>query len=220
MSQTLLSLIKSFQNTSRHASRTEIIQPKESFPKSTALDPNHRRELQRRTSAVRPWDENETLDELHRRKYFPRGSRKKDVNGNNKLSISRWPKVLQAVVEGGADLCISSFGSALFYLQRNLIDQVPDDFIIKGKRGSGAKQVNKYRTSFVANLIHDLEQAQEVQTIRKAKGMQLIFAKFDSKRSLWAAAAHATGILDALGFVGKDCIEIRILSTNNIRLSD
>jgi DNA mismatch repair protein MSH6 len=70
-------------------------------------------------------------------------------------------------------------------------------------RGSGHKQVNKYRTSFVAQLVQELEVALEVQKDRKARGMQLIFAKFDSMRSRWAAAAQATALLDALGSLAK-----------------
>ena len=35
--------------------------------------------------------------------------------------------------------------------------------------------------------------------MRKAKGMELIFARFDSQKSLWAAASTATALLDALG---------------------
>jgi DNA mismatch repair protein MSH6 len=81
--------------------------------------------------------------------------------------------------------------------------QVPDDFLVKGKRGSGAKQINKYRTPEVARLVQELEHAFEVQQERRAKGMQLIFAKFDSQRSLWRAAAQATGMLDALNSLAK-----------------
>ena len=77
--------------------------------------------------------------------------------------------------------------------------QVPHDFLVKGKRGSGPKQVNKYRTPFVEALVKELEQALEVQQVRKAKGMQVIFEKFDSERSLWTAAASVTATLDALG---------------------
>jgi DNA mismatch repair ATPase MutS len=77
--------------------------------------------------------------------------------------------------------------------------RVPDDFIIKGKRGSGQKQVNKYRTQAIEDLVQELEASYEVLKERKSKGMQLIFAKFDSKRDLWAAAAQATALLDALG---------------------
>lgn len=81
--------------------------------------------------------------------------------------------------------------------------QVPDDFLVKGKRGNGHKQVNKYRTSVVAGLVQELEEAIEIQSNQKAKGMQLIFAKFDSKRNLWRAAAQTTAMLDALGSLAK-----------------
>lgn len=76
--------------------------------------------------------------------------------------------------------------------------RVPDEFIMKGKRGSGHKQVNKYRTQAVQELVDQLQKALDIQRERKAKGMQLIFAKFDSKRNMWAAAAQATALLDAL----------------------
>lgn len=80
---------------------------------------------------------------------------------------------------------------------------VPDDFIMKGKRGSGQKQINKYRTPVVEKLIVDLEKALDVQKARKAKGIEMIFAKFDAKQSLWAAAAQATALLDALGALAQ-----------------
>jgi DNA mismatch repair protein MSH6 len=118
-SPTLQSLIKAYQTNSRTNCRIETIQPTESYPKSTALDSNHRRQLERKASHVHPWDTKEMLDELHRRAYYPRGSRRAENNS----SVSRWPKVLQAAVKGEANLCLSSFGAALFYLQRNLIDQ-------------------------------------------------------------------------------------------------
>ena len=74
---------------------------------------------------------------------------------------------------------------------------------MKGKRGSGAKQVNKYRTVYVEQVVEELENALDVQRERKARGMQLIFAKFDSMRSLWAAAATATAMIDALQSLAK-----------------
>lgn len=37
----------------------------------------------------------------------------------------------------------------------------------------------------------------------KARGMQLIFAKFDSMRSLWASVTQATAMLDALGALAE-----------------
>eukprot|EP00591_Stephanopyxis_turris_P006210 CAMPEP_0195526514 /NCGR_PEP_ID=MMETSP0794_2-20130614/27623_1 /TAXON_ID=515487 /ORGANISM="Stephanopyxis turris, Strain CCMP 815" /LENGTH=725 /DNA_ID=CAMNT_0040657219 /DNA_START=35 /DNA_END=2212 /DNA_ORIENTATION=+ len=76
---------------------------------------------------------------------------------------------------------------------------VPSDFYVKGKRGSGAKQVNKYRTATVENLINNLDNALEAKNAGKARGMQIVFAKFDTLRPLWAAAAQATAMLDALG---------------------
>jgi hypothetical protein len=201
---------------------------------------------------VHPWDVPETLQEVHRRKYYPRASKLQ----SDTFSVSRWPQVLRAAVDGKADLALSSFGAALFCLQRNLIDAellcieadledhknemysdvltprslaksawkyantkpenkikllielpvtvaVPDDFFVKGKRGSGHKQVNKYRTAAVQELFDELERALDVQKERKARGMQLIFAKFETKRTLWAAAAQTTALLDALGSLAQ-----------------
>jgi DNA mismatch repair protein MSH6 len=77
--------------------------------------------------------------------------------------------------------------------------EVPDDFLVKGKRGSGQKQVNKYSTPIVVELVKELERAQEVQQTRKALAMQVIFARFDSQRASWSATANVTAVLDALG---------------------
>jgi DNA mismatch repair protein MSH6 len=81
--------------------------------------------------------------------------------------------------------------------------QVPEDFHMKGKRGKGDKQVNKYSTPVVEQLVQELEHALDVQREGKSRGMQLIFAKFDEKRHLWAAAAQATALLDALGSLAQ-----------------
>ena len=113
----LVSLLRAYQTNSRSPCRIETIRQEEMFPKSTALDKDHRQQLERPHSVIHPWDVEETLDELHRKKYYPRGSRQAGSK-----SISRWPFVLKAVVEGEVNLCLSSFGAALFYLQRNLID--------------------------------------------------------------------------------------------------
>ena len=51
--------------------------------------------------------------------------------------------------------------------------------------------------------MRELEAAQEVQSERKEKGMQIIFSRFYSQKSLWAAAATATALLDALGSLAK-----------------
>jgi DNA mismatch repair protein MSH6 len=114
----LQSLIKFYRSNARTPTTIDTIMETESFPKSTALDPQHRHKLQRRTTTIHPWDVKETLDELHRRGYYPKASRQQEEN----QSVSRWPKVLKAAVEGNAELALSSFGAALFYLQRNLID--------------------------------------------------------------------------------------------------
>eukprot|EP00535_Pseudo-nitzschia_heimii_P013721 CAMPEP_0197199026 /NCGR_PEP_ID=MMETSP1423-20130617/33673_1 /TAXON_ID=476441 /ORGANISM="Pseudo-nitzschia heimii, Strain UNC1101" /LENGTH=1530 /DNA_ID=CAMNT_0042652877 /DNA_START=120 /DNA_END=4712 /DNA_ORIENTATION=- len=120
-SKELRSLVEGHRAQARNPCRLEVIRDIESFPKSTALNKEHARDLERGKGpnrVVEPWNPKETLSELHRRKYYPRASRK---IGDE--SISRWPTVLQMVVTGEADLCLSSFGAALYYLQRNLIDR-------------------------------------------------------------------------------------------------
>jgi DNA mismatch repair protein MSH6 len=106
---------------SPHPCRLEIIREVETFPTSTAIDDNIRRKMQRKTSQIKPWDVQETLDEIHRRKYYSAASKKQQPQ-DGESSVSRWPSVLRAAVEGNAELALSSFGAALFYLQRNLID--------------------------------------------------------------------------------------------------
>jgi len=118
-SPALHSMIRSLKASCHHTLRVEVIRSEESFPKSTAIDPAVRRQLERPSNAVHPWDVTETLHEIHRRRYYPQASKKQD----NALSVSRWPAILRAAVEGEAQLAISSFGAALFYLQRNLIDR-------------------------------------------------------------------------------------------------
>ncbi len=120
-SETLQSLVKSMKNTILPSCIIGKVNTIESFPTSTALDASVRAQLQR-SSKVKPWDTEQTLQELHRRGYYPRESRKNPVNDFSDESIGRWPDVLKACVKGGADLAIASFGAALFYLQRSLID--------------------------------------------------------------------------------------------------
>jgi len=96
---------------------------------------------------------------------------------------------------------------------------VPQDFYIKAKRGSGAKQVNKYRTSIVEDLVNALEAALDEKKAGKERSTQLLFQKFDSLRAIWTAAAHATAMLDALGslaFVSSmpDMVRPTILDEN------
>lgn len=121
-SPVLESLIKSHQSMSPHPFRVEKIKADESFPKSTALSQEVRQALERGkgrlVGVIHPWDVEETVHELHRRRYFPRASKV----SSDQCAVSRWPHVLRAAVEGEADLAMSSFGAALFYLQRSLID--------------------------------------------------------------------------------------------------
>lgn len=116
-SATLENLIQVYQRTAQHPCRVEVIRTTEHSPRSTALDAAVRQQLERAQRTASPWDTDETLDELHRRQYFPRASK-----DQNSTSVGRWPAVLRAVVEGGANLALSSFGAALYYLQRALID--------------------------------------------------------------------------------------------------
>mmetsp|Transcript_5753 Transcript_5753/g.12165 ORF Transcript_5753/g.12165 Transcript_5753/m.12165 type:complete len:669 (-) Transcript_5753:642-2648(-) len=80
---------------------------------------------------------------------------------------------------------------------------VPDDFVVTGKRGSGAKQVTKYYTETVAVLVDELEHAIAQKKEAKEMGLRSIFAKFDSHRPIWAAAAQATAMLDALAALAE-----------------
>lgn len=81
--------------------------------------------------------------------------------------------------------------------------KVPNDFHMVGKRGSGAKQICKYRTPPVEKLVKALEQAIDVHKERKALQLQLIFAKFDSKVNLWRAVGLAVATLDALNSLAE-----------------
>ena len=118
-SKTLLNLLKSIcpPNTV-----IDSINAKEHFPKSTAINAENCRMLNRTSADVKPWDPNETVRELHRKGYYPRSSRRSDISADVTDGISRWPDILRTCIEGGASLALSSFGAALYYLQRNLID--------------------------------------------------------------------------------------------------
>jgi len=52
-------------------------------------------------------------------------------------------------------------------------------------------------------LVKALEASLERKAEGKARGMQTIFSKFDSRRSVWEAAAQATAMLDALGSLAQ-----------------
>jgi DNA mismatch repair ATPase MutS len=53
--------------------------------------------------------------------------------------------------------------------------------------------------TYRSKLVDELEKALDVIKNGKDRGMQLVFAKFDSMRSLWSLVAQATAMLDALG---------------------
>lgn len=77
---------------------------------------------------------------------------------------------------------------------------VPDEFVVKGKRGKGNNQINKYRCPQVEGLVKDLERAIDIKNEGKAMGMKLVFAKFDSMREIWRSVTMATAML------GKSCL--------------
>jgi DNA mismatch repair protein MSH6 len=54
-----------------------------------------------------------------------------------------------------------------------------------------------------AQLVIELEHAYDLMKERKARGIQMIFSKFDSMRSLWNSAFHASAMLDALGALAQ-----------------
>jgi DNA mismatch repair ATPase MutS len=56
---------------------------------------------------------------------------------------------------------------------------------------------------FRTKLVDELENALDIIRNGKDRGMQLIFAKFDSMRSLWSLIAQATAMLDALGALAE-----------------
>jgi DNA mismatch repair protein MSH6 len=160
----LMSQIKAYQNSSRNGTRVETIAATEAFPKSTALEARHRALVQRKTSVVHPWDLEETIQELHRRGYYPRGSKQQDTDS---LNTSRWPKVLQAAIDGNAELCLSSLGAALFYLQRNLIDQeILSMGIVKAyiPPASSCIMKNNDSCNTEATLQQNAEQGEELST--------------------------------------------------------
>lgn len=75
---------------------------------------------------------------------------------------------------------------------------VPEEFQVKGKRGKGNNQVNKYRCPEVESLVQGLERAIDIKNEGKALGMKLVFAKFDDMRDTWKATAMATAMLGEL----------------------
>lgn len=121
-SKTLLSLIKSLCPTVN----VEKIGVGDSFPKSTAIEAENRTAISRPSTKIHPWCVDEAIAELHRKCYYPRGSKNAT---STEEKIARWPDCLKACIQGGASLALSSFGAALFYLQRNFVD---DDILSMG----------------------------------------------------------------------------------------
>ena len=73
--------------------------------------------------------------------------------------------------------------------------QVPDSFEVKGKRGKGQNQINKYRCPEVESLVKDYERMIDIKNEVKAGGIKAVFAKFDLMRETWNAATMATAML-------------------------
>jgi len=81
--------------------------------------------------------------------------------------------------------------------------RVPPEFKVKGKRGSGAKQVNKYYTADIEEVVERLNNAYDAEREGRARGLATIFAKFDSYRPLWSIAVQCSCMLDALGSLAE-----------------
>ena len=179
-SPVLLSLLRAASSTSRHGASLEKIQATETFPKSTAVDSDIRRRMERKSPTVHPWDVTETLEELHRRAYYPRASRQQ----LDQFSTSRWPPVLQAAVEGKAELALSSFGAALFYLQRNLIaDDILGMGIVKAyvpPASSGTTKASSVPAMTNVITQQDLEEDGIEVTTERSSASTLEFESMDS----------------------------------------
>ena len=123
--QSLKALFVSYRATSREPCRIEIIRDQEVFPRSTAVERQIRQKLQR-SNPVQPWDVNETLEELNRMEYFRESNvvTQDEMEESQEATNAKWPLFLKEVVNHKNDnhLVMSSFGGALFFLQRNLVD--------------------------------------------------------------------------------------------------
>jgi DNA mismatch repair protein MSH6 len=194
-SKTLLGLIKTA------CPRTSIgtIGPNDNFPKSFAVEDEARIAMVRPRQKIHPWSVKECIDELHRKGYYPRSSKNGAENGG---ATGRWPEVLRACIEGEADLVLSSFGAALFYLQSNLVD---DEILSMGlvkayippNSGSSAKETSRSQTP---------EQLQNIyqQEARRDAGVELDHAN-DSGYS----AEEAT--IDHMALDGTTLANLEIL---------
>jgi DNA mismatch repair protein MSH6 len=79
---------------------------------------------------------------------------------------------------------------------------VPAEFKVKGKRGKGNNQVNKYLCPDVDRLVQDMERAIDIKNEAKSLGMKMVFAKFAALSATWNAAVHASAMLGKI----KCCI--------------
>ena len=114
-SSTLRGLIKSSCPTAN----VREIGMDDSFPVSSAVKEADRKAMDRPKKKVHPWSVEETMEELYRKNYYPRGSKNASTTDEK---IARWPEVLKVCIEGEANLALSSFGATVFYLQSNLVD--------------------------------------------------------------------------------------------------
>ena len=109
----LLTMIK---NTCGAVS-VEFVNSKESLPKSTAVRKDDRAFMDR-AGVFDPWSRDGCVAEMKRKSYFPRSSKEAGAEE----TMGRWPEVLKACIEGGADMAIGALGAGIFYLQRALVD--------------------------------------------------------------------------------------------------
>ena len=104
------------------SARVEIVRDTEECPRSTAVTEANRRMIERKSPAS-PWEVNETVNEIARRRYFPAASKNKESSKETDdlgSLATRWPPVLKACVDGSANLALSALGAGLFYLQVSL----------------------------------------------------------------------------------------------------
>jgi len=81
--------------------------------------------------------------------------------------------------------------------------KVGSEFIVKGKRGTGSKQVCKYYTREVESAVKDLEDALKRQKEGKSRGLEAVFKKFDADRALWNVCVQVSSMLDALSALAE-----------------
>jgi DNA mismatch repair protein MSH6 len=82
-----------------------------------------------------------------------------------------------------------------YFIELPATIKVPNEFSVKGKRGKGHNQINKYRVPEVEVLVQRLERAIDVKKEGKSMGMKMVFARFDDMRETWKTAMMATAML-------------------------